>query len=124
MQSLVLPSIQDGFGMVLAQALCCGLPIISSANTGGKDLLELDGLSPCNTHYGGYSCLEYSAGWIIPIRSPETLASIFHFLLQNPDILARKKSAALRLRKTNISWNSYAVALCSTYSSLLGHATN
>lgn len=34
----VLPSRQDGFGMVLSQALACGLPIVCSKNTGGKDL--------------------------------------------------------------------------------------
>ena len=118
---LVLPSIQDGFGMVLAQALCCGLPIISSTNTGGVDLLELDGLSPRKTTFGEHSCLEYSAGWIIPTRSPEILSSIFQYLLENPEVLLHKKSASLHLRNTDISWDSYASALCSTYSSLLDH---
>lgn len=34
----VLPSRQDGFGMVLSQALACGLPIVCSMHTGGRDL--------------------------------------------------------------------------------------
>jgi glycosyltransferase involved in cell wall biosynthesis len=34
----VLPSRQDGFGMVLSQALACGLLIVCSKDTGGSDL--------------------------------------------------------------------------------------
>ncbi len=37
----VLPSRQDGFGMVLCQALACGLPLVCSDRTGGEDLAEL-----------------------------------------------------------------------------------
>ena len=37
----ILPSREDGFGMVLSQALACGLPIVCSKNTGGSDLREL-----------------------------------------------------------------------------------
>jgi len=38
----VLNSIQDGFGMVLLQAYASGVPIISTYNTGFKDILEKD----------------------------------------------------------------------------------
>jgi glycosyltransferase involved in cell wall biosynthesis len=34
----VLPSREDGFGMVLLQAAACGLPIVCSQNTGGREL--------------------------------------------------------------------------------------
>jgi starch synthase len=37
----VLPSRQDGFGMVLSQALSCGLPLVCTDRTGGEDLAEL-----------------------------------------------------------------------------------
>lgn len=37
----VLPSRQDGFGMVLSQAMVCGLPIVCSKNTGGRDLINI-----------------------------------------------------------------------------------
>ncbi len=36
--ALVLPSREDGFGMVMAQALASGLPIICTDRTGGPDL--------------------------------------------------------------------------------------
>ena len=37
---LVLPSIEDGFGLVIGQALACGTPVIASTHTGGPDLIE------------------------------------------------------------------------------------
>lgn len=37
---LVLPSRQDGFGLVLSQALACGVPIVCTDRTGGPDLRD------------------------------------------------------------------------------------
>ena len=120
---LVLPSIQDGFGMVLAQALCCGLPIIASVNTGGKDLLELDGLSPRIVRFADIDCVEYSAGWIIPIRSRAVMTSIFQYIHVNKMALSEKQDAARQLRNADLSWQTYAASLCSSYKSLLKYET-
>jgi glycosyltransferase involved in cell wall biosynthesis len=37
---LVLPSLEEGFGLVVPQALACGLPCVVSDRVGGKDLLR------------------------------------------------------------------------------------
>lgn len=37
----VLPSREDGFGLVLCQALACGLPLVCTDRTGGQDLAEM-----------------------------------------------------------------------------------
>jgi glycosyltransferase involved in cell wall biosynthesis len=37
---LVLPSIEEGFGLVVPQALNCGLPTVVSDQVGGKDLVQ------------------------------------------------------------------------------------
>ncbi len=43
--ALVLPSRQDGFGLVIAQALATGLPVICSDHTGGPDLARTSALA-------------------------------------------------------------------------------
>jgi starch synthase len=37
---LVLPSVEDGFGLVIGQAMACGIPVIASRNCGGPELIE------------------------------------------------------------------------------------
>jgi glycosyltransferase involved in cell wall biosynthesis len=53
----VLPSIEDGFGFVVAEALACGLPVITTANTGASDLIR-DGEN----------------GEVVSIRDPQAIA--------------------------------------------------
>jgi glycosyltransferase involved in cell wall biosynthesis len=49
----MLPTIEDGFPSVLAQAAAAGLPILTTPNGAGRDLVR-DGQN----------------GWVLPIRSP------------------------------------------------------
>lgn len=37
---LVLPSIEDAFGLVIGQALACGTPVITTTHTGGPDVID------------------------------------------------------------------------------------
>lgn len=37
---LVLPSVEDGFGLVASQALACGCPVIATRNTGAHELID------------------------------------------------------------------------------------
>ena len=53
----VFPSIEDGFGFVVAEALACGLPVITTKNTGASDLVKPG-----------------ENGEIVPIRDPEAIA--------------------------------------------------
>ncbi len=36
----VLPSLEDGYAVTLAEALACGLPVVTTPNTGASDLVE------------------------------------------------------------------------------------
>lgn len=49
----LFPTIEDGFALVLAQAHAAGLPVLTTPNGAGSDLLD-----------------EGRTGWILPIRDP------------------------------------------------------
>jgi glycosyltransferase involved in cell wall biosynthesis len=53
----VFPSIEDGFAIVVGEALACGLPVITTRNTGASDLIQPG-----------------ENGEIVPIRDPEAIA--------------------------------------------------
>jgi glycosyltransferase involved in cell wall biosynthesis len=37
---LLFPSVEDGFAFVVAEALACGLPVVTTRNTGASDLIQ------------------------------------------------------------------------------------
>lgn len=99
---LVLPSIQDGFGLVQAQALACACPVIATTNTGAEDLFT-DGVE----------------GFIIPIRSPDTLAQRLQQLADNPEQRQQMSDAALRRVRHIGGWNQYGEHIVDTVKELL-----
>ena len=107
----VMASIEDGFGVVLAQALACGLPFVSTSNTGGEDLLM----------QGGPACeimprvFEYTAGVIVPPHDHVTLAAVLRRLAAAPERLAAMRDAAATLARRDLSWRRYAVANLEQY---------
>lgn len=98
---LVLPSIEDGFGAVISEAMAAGLPVIATTNTGGPDTVE-----------------EGVTGYIVPPRSSEALASALMKLADDParcEEMGRAAAAAMRARRT---WNDFADEMLKLYSQL------
>lgn len=87
---LVLPSIEDGFGMVMSQAMACGCPVIASTNTGAQDLFT-DGME----------------GFIVPIRGIDVLAQKMQQLADDPTLRSRMRDAALTRVKSLGGWKDY-----------------
>ncbi len=87
---MVLPSVEDGFGLVLAQAMACGCPVISSLHTGGQDLFQ-DGIE----------------GFLVPIRSPEAIHERLSQLAGDPDLQSRMGTAALARVQSLGGWSDY-----------------
>jgi len=87
---LVLPSIEDGFGMVMGQAMACGSPVISTDHTGGPDLYS-HGME----------------GFIVPIRSSDAIAESLQRLVDDPALQRRMSEAALKRVKSLGGWEDY-----------------
>lgn len=67
---LVHPSLADGFGYVVAEAMACGKPVIVTENTGAADLVR-DGEN----------------GFIVPIRDTNAILEKLQILRNSPDLL-------------------------------------
>lgn len=87
---MVLPSIQEGFGMVMAQAMACGCPVIGTTNSGAEDLFE-DG----------------KEGYIVPIRNSHALLEKMQWLADNPKPRELMSKAALKKVHSIGGWSTY-----------------
>jgi len=87
---LVLPSVADGFGMVVSQAMSCGLPVVVSSHAGAADLVT-DGVN----------------GFVVPARDVAALQDRLLRLYRSPE-LARDMGAQARHTVTSgQSWDDY-----------------
>ena len=87
----VLPSLEDGFGMVIFQAMSCGLPVILSENTGGYDAITKDG----------------EEGFVIPIRDVEALKEKILYLYNNHDKCKEMGKKAKQKVEDGFTWEDY-----------------
>ncbi len=87
--ALVLPSIVEGRALVQQEAMMCGLPIVVTANAGGEDLVE-----------------EGRTGFLVPIRSPESIAERLNWLADHRAQWASMSEAA-RLKAGQYTWEQY-----------------
>jgi glycosyltransferase involved in cell wall biosynthesis len=98
----VLPSIEDGFGLVLAEAQACGLPVIATENSGGPDVIR-----------------EGENGYVVPIRNPPAIAERLVWLSENSDQLRAMGAAALSRVAEFRGWDNFADTMVSRYHALL-----
>jgi hypothetical protein len=84
-----LPSIAEGFGHSLAEAMAVGLPAIASVNTMGRDCIE-DGVD----------------GLLVPIRSVDAIEEKIAWAIQNRSCLREMgRLASLKIRR--FSWKQF-----------------
>ena len=97
-------SIEDGFGMVILQAMACGLPVIATKNTGGSEIID-DGVD----------------GFILPIRDTEKLKEKILYLYKNRDELLSMGEKANQKAQNFFSWENYGEKIINFYLSVLNN---
>jgi len=90
---LLLPSLCEAFGLVVTEALACGLPVIVTPNVGAGDLI-FDGRE----------------GFVVPICSSEAIADRLHALDRDRELLAVMSRNAQRTAAEH-AWENYRANL-------------
>lgn len=85
----VFPSIVEGFGMVITEALAAGLPVITTPHTAGPDILE-----------------EGKDGFVVPIRAPDIIAERITRLADD-EPMRQAMAEAAREKARVMSWRRY-----------------
>jgi glycosyltransferase involved in cell wall biosynthesis len=96
--ALVFPSLCEGFGLVITEALSHGLPVITTPNTAGPNLIE-DGAN----------------GFLVPIRDAYRLAEAMQWCIDHPSQLEVMRRRALETA-AYWQWDDYRSALASVVS--------
>ncbi len=97
-----LNSIEDGFGMTLVQAMACGLPVITTTNTGAADAVR-----------------EGREGCIIPIRDVAALKEKILFFYENPEAGRSMGETARERVQAGFTWADYGAKVIAGYRRLL-----
>lgn len=99
---LVFPSLFEGFGLVIGEALSQGVPVITTPNTGGPDILR-DG----------------EDGFIVPIRDAEAIAARLLELHHDRGLLLQMSESA-RERASQLDWKGYKDGTVAAVRGILG----
>src|SRR4029077_11809254 len=86
---LVFPSLFEGFGLVVLEAMAQGTPVITTAHTCGPDVID-DGID----------------GFIVPVRSAEAIAEKIELLNADRERLTSMKDAARHKAEAH-RWETY-----------------
>jgi glycosyltransferase involved in cell wall biosynthesis len=78
----ILPSIEEGYALVIPQALACGTPVISSTNTGSSQLVT-----------------DYQCGYVVPPMDSSSILEKLYELNDNKYLLDKFSQNALKSRE-------------------------
>lgn len=86
---LVLPSLHEGFGLVILEAMSQGVPVITTPNTAGPDVID-----------------DQIDGFIVPVRSADAIHQRLELLVTDRGRLNTLKEAALT-KAAKLPWSLY-----------------
>lgn len=98
---LIHPTLADGFGMVISEAMSHGVPVIATTNCAGPDIIE-----------------HHISGLIIPANDKISLKKSIIWCLENPEKLNEMGEQALKKAKS-YPWSEYRRRLAAEVSTAL-----
>ena len=99
----VFPSLVEGLALVQLEAMACGIPVITTPNAGGTDIIT-DGVE----------------GFILPIRDVEALKEKLEWCYRHPQELAEMGRAARR-KAEQLTWCLYRHRLVNKVQEILSN---
>ena len=99
----VVPSLYEGFGLPAAEAMSCGLPIVSTNAGALPEVVGEDG----------------KAGFLVPPADPDNLAVALKRLLNNKQLGSNMGNAGRKRVLDNFSWQQTALETVRVYEELL-----
>jgi glycosyltransferase involved in cell wall biosynthesis len=97
----VLPSLQEGLGIVALEAMACALPVISLPNGGTDEIVTTSG-----------------GGRLVRERSAETLAKAIIAMLEEPEAAREMGRRGLSFVATNATMDAFTAGVARAYAAL------
>jgi glycosyltransferase involved in cell wall biosynthesis len=101
----VFPSLGDGFGHVILEAMACGVPVIASTNSCGPDVI-----------------VEGEDGFVVPIRSAQAIAEKLAWGIDHRSELAIMGEKAA-VQASHFTWQKYRQDIINAYRSMVDIAS-
>jgi glycosyltransferase involved in cell wall biosynthesis len=97
----VFPSFFEGFGLVLLEAMACGLPVITTDATAGPDIVD------------------NQTGQVVPVGNVDALTDSLRWFADHRDRLPEMRKAA-RTKAETFTWENYRRCVCDAVASFSG----
>ena len=91
------PSVDDGFGLVVLEAMAAGLPVVTTRHVGASELIT-----------------QGQEGFVVPIRDIDAIAESLQRLYDNPTLTRRMGEAARQLA-LQYTWKRYGATMIAAY---------
>ena len=88
---LAMPSVYEGFGMVAAEAMCVGVPVIVPERSGVAEIVA-----------------EFDAGLVLPDVAPSSLHEAFSRISDDPGLKVEMQRNAIRAVNERLTFRAYA----------------
>jgi glycosyltransferase involved in cell wall biosynthesis len=88
--ALLLPTIFEGFGLVIIEAMAAGLPVMTTPNSIGPEIIQHN-----------------NDGWIVPIRNSQAIKDVIQSLRNLPNDQYFNMRQNARKKALSFTWEVY-----------------